>query len=183
VQPGDAVRGRQNFGACAACHSLEPDRNMTGPSLANLWGRKAGGLVSFERYSDALKSSGTMISLLSCKRRADLTLRSVARQNQFVEADQSLLPWGKSLRILRNRVKPRKQKYSASHFCKSELQLCRLIPEEGRWPSSPSVGMGCGGRGQRRASFRAGRSAVRVRRSRVVLAPRRWRQACGVICR
>lgn len=31
---------------------------MTGPSLANLWGRKAGGLSSFERYSDALKSSG-----------------------------------------------------------------------------------------------------------------------------
>jgi cytochrome c len=31
---------------------------MTGPSLAGLWGRKAGGLASFERYSDALKSSG-----------------------------------------------------------------------------------------------------------------------------
>ncbi|WP_458760888.1 c-type cytochrome [Afipia sp. TerB] len=31
---------------------------MTGPSLADLWGRKAGGLASFERYSDALKSSG-----------------------------------------------------------------------------------------------------------------------------
>jgi cytochrome c len=30
---------------------------MTGPSLANLWGRKAGSLTSFERYSDALKSS------------------------------------------------------------------------------------------------------------------------------
>src|SRR5258708_22116178 len=34
------------------------DRDMTGPSLADLWGRKAGGLSSFERYSDALKSSG-----------------------------------------------------------------------------------------------------------------------------
>ena len=54
----DASRGAQDFRACAACHSLEPDRNMTGPSLANLWGRKAGGLSSFERYSDALKSSG-----------------------------------------------------------------------------------------------------------------------------
>lgn len=30
---------------------------MTGPSLANLWGRKAGSLPSFDRYSDALKSS------------------------------------------------------------------------------------------------------------------------------
>jgi len=31
---------------------------MTGPSLANLWGRKAGSLPSFERYSEALKASG-----------------------------------------------------------------------------------------------------------------------------
>jgi len=31
---------------------------MTGPSLAGLWGRRAGSLQSFERYSDALKSSG-----------------------------------------------------------------------------------------------------------------------------
>ncbi len=58
AQNGDASRGQQGFRACAPCHSLEPDRNMTGPSLADLWGRKAGGLSSFERYSDALKSSG-----------------------------------------------------------------------------------------------------------------------------
>jgi cytochrome c len=58
AQRSDASRGQQDFRACAPCHSLEPDRNMTGPSLANLWGRKAGGLSSFERYSDALKSSG-----------------------------------------------------------------------------------------------------------------------------
>ncbi|MEH2541987.1 MULTISPECIES: c-type cytochrome [unclassified Bradyrhizobium] len=58
AQHGDAARGQQNFRMCAPCHSLEPDQNMTGPSLAGLWGRKAGALPSFERYSDALKSSG-----------------------------------------------------------------------------------------------------------------------------
>jgi cytochrome c len=58
AQQGDASSGRQAFRVCAACHSLEPDRNMTGPSLAGLWGRKAGGLANFERYSEALKSSG-----------------------------------------------------------------------------------------------------------------------------
>ena len=58
AEPGDAARGQHAFRACAPCHSLEPDRNMTGPSLASLWGRKAGSLSSFERYSDALKSSG-----------------------------------------------------------------------------------------------------------------------------
>ena len=54
---GDAARGQQLFNNCAACHSLKPDQNMTGPSLAGLWNRKAGGLSSFSRYSDALKSS------------------------------------------------------------------------------------------------------------------------------
>jgi cytochrome c len=58
AEQGDASRGQQDFRACAPCHSLEPDRNMTGPSLASLWGRKAGSLPSFDRYSEALKSSG-----------------------------------------------------------------------------------------------------------------------------
>jgi cytochrome c len=57
-EPGNAARGERDFRACAPCHSLEPERNMTGPSLAALWGRKAGSLQSFERYSDVLKSSG-----------------------------------------------------------------------------------------------------------------------------
>jgi cytochrome c len=58
AQNSNPMRGQRDFRACAPCHSLEPDRNMTGPSLANLWGRKAGSLPSFERYSDALKASG-----------------------------------------------------------------------------------------------------------------------------
>src|SRR5947199_6892143 len=58
AQNGDASRGQQDFRACSGCHSLESNRNMTGPSLAGVWGRKAGSLPSFERYSDALKSSG-----------------------------------------------------------------------------------------------------------------------------
>jgi cytochrome c len=55
---GDMSKGQRDFRACAACHSLEPGRNMTGPSLAQLWGRTAGTLPSFDRYSSALKSSG-----------------------------------------------------------------------------------------------------------------------------
>jgi cytochrome c len=57
---GEAKRGAQLFRACAACHSLAPDRNMTGPSLAGIWGRKAGSLESFERYSPALKASNAV---------------------------------------------------------------------------------------------------------------------------
>lgn len=58
AQQDSAARGERDFRVCAPCHSLEPGRNMTGPSLASLWQRKAGSLPSFDRYSDALKSSG-----------------------------------------------------------------------------------------------------------------------------
>jgi cytochrome c len=54
----DAGRGAKAFQACAACHSLEQERHFTGPSLANLFGRKAGTASGFQRYSDALKGSG-----------------------------------------------------------------------------------------------------------------------------
>jgi len=58
AKQGDTNNGQRIFGTCAACHSLEPNRSMTGPSLADLWNRKAGSLASFPRYSSALKSSG-----------------------------------------------------------------------------------------------------------------------------
>jgi cytochrome c len=54
---GNTARGQRVFNACAQCHSLEPDRSMTGPSLADLWNRKAGSLASFPRYSPALQSA------------------------------------------------------------------------------------------------------------------------------
>lgn len=55
---GDAARGANAFRACIACHALEPGVHRTGPSLAGVWGRKAGSLGDFARYSDALKRSG-----------------------------------------------------------------------------------------------------------------------------
>ena len=58
AESGDLSRGERMYRACAACHSLEPNRNMTGPSLAEVWNRKAGSLLSFPRYSPALTSVG-----------------------------------------------------------------------------------------------------------------------------
>lgn len=52
---GNPQRGARVYGACAACHSLEPNLHLTGPSLAGLWGKKAGSLADFPRYSRALK--------------------------------------------------------------------------------------------------------------------------------
>lgn len=55
---GDSSRGARAFGACAGCHALEPGRHLTGPSLAGVWGRKAGAAPGFARFSSALRSSG-----------------------------------------------------------------------------------------------------------------------------
>src|SRR5437763_903975 len=60
AQQGDVARGQRLFQNCTACHSLEPDKNLTGPSLAGVIGRKAGTLQSFSRYSDPIKSSGVV---------------------------------------------------------------------------------------------------------------------------
>ncbi len=55
---GDVKRGTAAFRACAACHSTETGRHLTGPSLAEVYGRKAGSASGFLRYSDALRKSG-----------------------------------------------------------------------------------------------------------------------------
>src|SRR5712691_1477925 len=49
-------RGAKIYGACAACHSLEPNLHLTGPSLAGLWGKKAASVADFPRYSGALNA-------------------------------------------------------------------------------------------------------------------------------
>lgn len=55
---GNSERGERAFRTCLACHSLEPGRHLTGPSLAGIWGQKAGMIEGFTRYSEAMKSSG-----------------------------------------------------------------------------------------------------------------------------
>ena len=42
AQIGDAARGERVYRTCGACHSLEPNRNMTGPSLAEVWNQGRG---------------------------------------------------------------------------------------------------------------------------------------------
>lgn len=42
---------------CAACHLLQPDVHLSGPSLAGLWGKRAGTVAGFGRYTEALKQS------------------------------------------------------------------------------------------------------------------------------
>jgi cytochrome c len=53
---GDAQRGAQVFIQCKVCHSLEAGKNMVGPSLHGVLGRKAGTVPGFA-YSPAMKNA------------------------------------------------------------------------------------------------------------------------------
>ena len=56
---GDPEAGEIIFKQCAACHSLDPDTNKQGPTLAGIFGRPAGSVEDFN-YSDANKNSGVV---------------------------------------------------------------------------------------------------------------------------
>jgi cytochrome c len=52
AQDGEALFRRQ----CSACHTVEAGRNKIGPSLAAIYGKKAGEVPDFE-FSDEMKGS------------------------------------------------------------------------------------------------------------------------------
>ncbi len=52
------VQGAGLYHSCHYCHSLKEGVHLTGPSLANLWGKPAGKVAGFGSYTDALKKSG-----------------------------------------------------------------------------------------------------------------------------
>ncbi len=56
MPPGDPAAGRLVFRKCQACHSIEPRKNMLGPSLADVIGRKAGTEPNYN-YSPAMKAA------------------------------------------------------------------------------------------------------------------------------
>jgi nitrite reductase (NO-forming) len=56
---GDAAAGRLVYRKCQACHSMDAGKNMLGPSLAGIMGRKAG-TESGYNYSPAMKQSGVV---------------------------------------------------------------------------------------------------------------------------
>lgn len=55
---GDATRGARVFQRCYSCHSVDPtERNLQGPNLHGVVGRRAGSLAGFE-YSPAMIAAG-----------------------------------------------------------------------------------------------------------------------------
>ena len=56
---GDAARGKKNFKQCAACHTLKEGKNKVGPSLHQVFGRKAALAPKF-KYSKGMKQAAEM---------------------------------------------------------------------------------------------------------------------------
>jgi cytochrome c len=56
VAEGDVAKGEKLFKRCAACHSLEAGKKKIGPTLAGVFGRKAGAVEGF-KYSKAMMES------------------------------------------------------------------------------------------------------------------------------
>ncbi len=56
-EAADAAAGQAQFNKCKICHSLAAGKNMVGPDLHAIFGRKAGTADGFA-YSDAMKKSG-----------------------------------------------------------------------------------------------------------------------------
>ena len=55
---GDAARGERVFQRCFACHSVDPaERNLQGPNLHGVVGRRAASMPEFE-YSPAMQALG-----------------------------------------------------------------------------------------------------------------------------
>ena len=65
------------FNQCKICHTSEPGKNLIGPSLAGVYGRKAGAAAGFP-YSAAMRNSGMTWD--------DATL------DRFLEAPMKVLP-------------------------------------------------------------------------------------------
>jgi len=58
AQAQDAAAGEKVFAVCRACHQVgETAKNVVGPKLNGLFGRKSGSIEGYN-YSDANKNSG-----------------------------------------------------------------------------------------------------------------------------
>lgn len=54
---GNPDKGKSIFNLCRACHTLEAGKNLIGPSLHGVFGRKAGSVANYG-YSAAMKNAG-----------------------------------------------------------------------------------------------------------------------------
>ncbi|MFQ5626780.1 MAG: c-type cytochrome [Methyloligellaceae bacterium] len=54
----DLEKGEKVYKKCKICHEVDKEKNKVGPHLVGLFGRKAGSLESYKKYSAAMKAKG-----------------------------------------------------------------------------------------------------------------------------
>lgn len=60
LEPPSLERGAELWGKCKACHTVAANgRNLVGPRLHGVFGRKAGSVTDY-RYSEVMKKSGVV---------------------------------------------------------------------------------------------------------------------------
>lgn len=132
---GDPVRGATVFRACAACHSVEPGEHLTGPSLADIWNRKAGTVSGFARYSDAMKRSditwteGTLDKWLSNPERF---LPGTSMSFPGMKASQDRLSLIAYLRAVSESKAPKMEQGSGGMMMRNTRPDLRKAPAEGQ---------------------------------------------------
>ena len=84
----DMAAGKSSFAKCKACHSLEEGKNIIGPSLHGLFGRKAGTAPKFN-YSTANKNSGIVWN-------EDTLFQYLENPQKFVPGTKMVFPGIKS---------------------------------------------------------------------------------------
>lgn len=62
AQAQDAAAGEKAFRQCRSCHALDAGKHRVGPTLHQIFGRKAGTAEGFANYSEGLKASGIVWS-------------------------------------------------------------------------------------------------------------------------
>ena len=59
LSQGDATKGKAAFAKCAICHQVAPGaKNLVGPELNGIVGRKAASVADFAMYSAKMKKLG-----------------------------------------------------------------------------------------------------------------------------
>ena len=76
----DAKRGAQVFIQCKICHSLEAGKNILGPSLHGLIGRKAGSVPGYT-YPPAMKNANVIWT-------ADTLSKYLSDPKSFIPGDK-----------------------------------------------------------------------------------------------
>lgn len=91
------------FAQCRSCHAVEPGKNMVGPSLAGIYGTKAGAVAGYN-FSPAMKESGltwdakTLDAFLKAPREVVPGTRMVIPGVKSDEARSAIIAYLKALK-------------------------------------------------------------------------------------